>query len=573
MTGQDTPAAKELWTVRVVATGLLLVLAALALGLPMVMSRIRAPEPAPTLFYRQDLVLLPLVCLAVLLFAPGRPPRRWWPVTIRHPRWWLAATAALLFAACTWGHQAVFAGIDLSRDEQMAAFDAAILGSGRLVAPIPLAWRSLAPALNLLFILPLGDHAAWVSAYLPVNAALRALVATVADPVVTSPLLVVAGFLTLAAIGRRLWPQSPGSRLAALLCYACSSQIVITGMTAYAMSAHLALNCIWLLLFLRDDRIGLAGTLVVGLLATGVHQPLFHPLFALPLVLDLARQRRWRRLAVYGVGYALICGFWLAWPVWISGLAGPVPVANDREGIDYATRLAHLLALIGPDALWTMAANLIRFVTWQHLLLLPLLLLGVIGGWRTQPLVRALAIGLVLPILVMGILLPWQGHGWGYRYLHQVLGSACLLAGYGWQRAEAAGLDLRRAMHWTTALSLALLPVHGWMVRMMVATQAAPELAIRRLPADLAIIDANPDGADLVINAPALGNRPIRLMGSALRPADIATLCSGRRIAFVDAPRIDGLTAYYTGRHVAQASEHQLALRSAARQAGCAIVG
>lgn len=576
MTEVRTP-GDGLRRIRACALGLLLTLAVIGVTLPLVMSRIRASYPTPILFYRQDLVVLPLVCLAIMFCVPGRPLRSWRPATHGRCGAWLALAAAALFGLCCWGHRGVFWGIDFSRDEQMAVFDAAVFRSGHLAAAIPAAWRGIAPALNLLFILPIGDHAAWVSSYLPVNAALRALVATVADPTVTSPLLVVVGLLALAAIGRRLWPDSPGSRWAAVLCYLSSSQIVIMGMTAYAMSAHLAFNCVWLLLFLRGDRIGLVGTLVVGLVATGVHQPLFHPLFALPFVIDLARQRRWRRLGVYGVGYALICGFWLAWPVWISGLAGAVPTGNAPEGIDYATRLGLIVAQIGGDAVWTMAVNLIRFVTWQHLLLLPLLLLGIASGWRARPseepaLVRPLAIGLVLPILVMGILLPWQGHGWGYRYLHQVLGNACLLAGYGWRRAEAAGYDLRRIMGLTTGLSLLLLlPFHGWMVRTMVGSQAAPELAIRRLSADVAIIDTAPFGTDLVINAPDLGNRPIRLLGAALRPADIARLCRGRRIAFVDAPRIDGLNVFYTGDHVTRASNHQHALRDAARQASCRV--
>ncbi len=67
------------------------------------------------------------------------------------------------------------------------------------------------------------------------------------------------GLLALAAIGRQLWPDSPGSQVVALLCYLCSSQVVITGMTAYAVSAHLALNLVWLLLFMRGDRIDSPG--------------------------------------------------------------------------------------------------------------------------------------------------------------------------------------------------------------------------------------------------------------------------------------------------------------------------
>jgi hypothetical protein len=172
----------------------------------------------------------------------------------------------------------------------------------------------------------------------------------------------------------------------------------------------------------------------------------------------------------------------------------------------------------------------------------------------------------------MGVLLPWQGHAWGYRYLHPVLGNACLLAGFGWQRAEALGLDLRRSMRWTTLASLALLPVHGWMTYRMVASQAVPDQAIARLAADVAIVDSAPYSANLVINAPDLSNRPIRLQGWTLRPTDIAALCGRRRIAFVDAPQLDSLNVYYNGKPIAAASPHQRLLHAAARDAGCRVI-
>ncbi|MEI5689063.1 hypothetical protein [Sphingomonas kyungheensis] len=566
--GQDeaTDCARR---VRLLSIAILLVLALVAMVMPQIMGRIGSPQPTPTMLYAQDLILLPLFCISVLLFGSGRSEMGT-PASLRLTREGLAVAAVVIFAICLWGHELIFQGMDFSRDEQMAVFDAAVFHSGQLVAPIPLAWREIAPALNLQFMLPLGDHAAWVSAYLPINAMMRALVATVIDPLATSPLLVVVGLLALAAIGRQLWPDSPGSQVVALLCYLCSSQVVITGMTAYAVSAHLALNLVWLLLFMRGDRIGFAGTLIVGFLATGAHQPSFHPLFALPFVLGLIWRRQWWSVLGYGIGYTVIVGFWLAWPVWLSGQAGPVPAANDAEGIDYVTRLLHVLALINRGALWTMAANLIRFVTWQHLLLLPLMLLSVAGG-RRSPLVLPLAIGIVLPILVMGVLLPWQGHGWGYRYLHPVLGNACLLAGFGWQRVEALRLDLRRPMLWTTVASVVLLPVHGWMTYRMVASQAVPDQKIARMAADIAIVDSAPYGANLVINAPDLSNRPIRLQGWTLRPADIAALCGTRWIAFVDAPQLDSLNVYYNDKPVAAPSPHQRLLHAAARNAGCHV--
>lgn len=545
--------------------GLLLIV----IAMPLLKASIEAAGPTPTMLYAQDLPLLPLFGLALLAFGTGRSVRL--PYGLSTPPG-IVIAVLLLFSLCLWGHWGVFHGVDLSRDEQMASFDAAIYASGRLAAPIPPAWQHLAPALNLLFILPLGDHAEWVSAYLPVNALLRALVGLVTDPAATSPLLVIVGLVALRRIARRLWPDSPGSQLTALLCYLCSSQIVVTGMTAFAMSAHLAFNLVWLCLFLRGDRWGVAGALIVGFFATGAHEPLFHPLFALAFVLDLARQRRWRPFVAYGIGYVAIAAFWLGWPVWLSGHAGPVPVANDREGIGYGARLLHALARIGIDGIWTMSANLIRFITWQHLLLIPLMLLGV-AGWRRWPLIVPLGVGIVLPIMVMTLILPWQGHGWGYRYLHPVLGNACLLAGYGWRRAEAAGLDLSSAMRWTSIASAALLSVHGVMAYRLVAAHAVPDLAIARVAANVVVIDSAPFSGNLVHNAPDLTNRPIRLGGGELRPADMAQVCAGRTIAFIDAPALNTLWLYYIGTRAAAPTAHQQALHRAARAAGCRVVG
>ena len=567
-TNLSKPSLDSLSSVRSLSLLLLAVLSCFAMLLPLVANSIASAVPTPTMLFGQDLVILPLVCIAIASFRASSPLLL--PRDLSRPA--LFAVAASLFMLGVWGHSIIFYGIDLTRDEQMATFDAEIFRSGHLAQPLPLEWRAFTPALNQLFILPIGDHAAWVSSYLPVNAAMRALVSLIVDPVVTSPLLVSIAFLALAAIGRRLWPETPGARLAALLCFLGSSQILITGMTAFAMSAHLAFNLIWLLMFLRDDRASFVGTIVLGFLATGIHQPLFHPLFALPFVLDLAWQRRWRRLSGYSVGYALISIFWLAWPLWMSGHAGPVPVANDLEGIGYATRLFRLLALLKWDDTWTMTANLIRFITWQHLLLLPLALLGV-GGVVRWPLVRPLATGVLLPIVVMGLLLPWQGHGWGYRYLHPVLGNLCLLAGYGWHRAETREMDLSRPMWWTTAASLlVLLPIHGWMARTMVVPQALPEGKIARINADVAIVDAAPFSINLVINRPDLSNRPIRLEGDRLRPADMEAICRNRTIAFVDAPAMNDLLTYYEVRGVSKATAHQRALREAARAARCRIV-
>src|SRR5205085_4015769 len=138
--------------------------------------------------------------------------------------------------------------------------------------------------------------------------------------------------------------------------------------------------------------------------ATGLHQPLFHPLFVLPFFGLMAVQKRWRLLAAYLVAYAGISLFWLAWPLWIASFGtGPlIPIKTTPIG--YFDRLAAVLKVTDLASVWMMATNLLRFAVWQHPLLLPFALFGAWAGWRRDRLVTTLAVGFFLPIVVMSIL-------------------------------------------------------------------------------------------------------------------------------------------------------------------------
>src|SRR3546814_7726455 len=88
-------------------------------------------------------------------------------------------------------------------------------------------------ALNTMYMFITDHREAWASAYLPVNAALRALVGWVAVPTLTGPLLTLLGALALLACARRIWPANREAAVVALLLYAGTGQIWLHGMTAY----------------------------------------------------------------------------------------------------------------------------------------------------------------------------------------------------------------------------------------------------------------------------------------------------------------------------------------------------
>lgn len=479
-----------------------------------------------------------------------------------------------LFAICYAGHYLLLSGYDVSRDEQMGVFDAIIFADGRLAWPIAEHWRGMAPALNQIFILPIGAQEAWVSAYLPVNSAVRALFSCIGDQSFASPFFVGIGAIALWKITRIVWPERKDISSLCLILYAGSGQILITGMTAYAMSGHLGLNLIWLWLFLLNRRRADFAALVIGFLATGMHQPLFHPMFAAPILAILVIQRQWPRSAIYLFGYAMICAFWLYWPIAISNLAA-MPPANAEVGIDYLTRLTDAVGGIGLGGLMLMLANIFRFAVWQHLLLIPLAAAGIYSVWRAKNgFGMALAVSFILPIPVMLILLPYQGHGWGYRYLHPVLGNAIILAGFGWRTVEPKQVRQKLLLVTTAMTFVLMIPMQFYFAHSFYAPWASVDRAISKSKADIALIDttAAPFAVDIVLNRPDLFNRPVRLAAAALTPGDYADLCrSHAEVVVVGAKDFAPVVDFFG---VASGSEANIMAQAIAdaQHAGCVVM-
>ena len=514
------------------------------------------------------LLLLGLLVGGLSMLPIAAPDRR---ISLTVPMVWALALALCLAAYA--GHYALLMGYDLSRDEQMAVFDAQIFAAGKLAYPLPAGWKSDASALNLMFMLPIQHPAAWVSAYLPGNALLRALVGLVADPALTGPLLSAAAVLFMWRAARLLWPGEREPQAVAVLLTALSGQVVMTGMTAYAMPAHLCLNMLWLWLFQQGRARTDAGTLLVGFVATGLHQPLPHPMFVAPFLLLLAWRREWRRLAAFVVVYGAIGVFWLAWPGHVQSLvSGPHSVALAQYG-DIRERVIDLLGS-NRQPLPLMAANLLRFCTWQAVPMVPLLIAGLFVA-RRDPVAMALAAGLVLPILLVSLIMAYQGHGFGYRYFHGLIGNAALLAGFGW-RSLAAHHERLRPMLWRALIlsGLVLLPVEATMAHRFYAPYAAADRRIAASGTDYVVIAADdaPFAQDLVRNRPNLANRPIRLAADGISDpqALAARICQpGVRVGFPDTALTTPIWAYFG---IFETVPRNVALSDRFTQAGCRVI-
>lgn len=539
-----------------------------------------------TLFHLQDQdlpIALGAGMLFVLLYAariPAMAPPQRAPT--------LALTAAsfgLLALVLWWLTYALMGNFGVSYDEYMVLFDMDVYAAGQLAQPLAQEWRDYARNLVPAFLLTDNSPSAVVSAYLPANALLRLAFSQVVSPALMNPLLFAAGGLALYDIARRHFGTQGSAILVALLLYALSMQAWAAAMTPYAMTGHLALNLVWLAAFLRGGRWHVMA-IAVGIAATGLHQLVFHPLFVAPFLLQRLLRGEYRLVVGYSLAYAVILAGWIVFPMLAEAVTSTAANGGASQTDFVRDRLLPLLTDRNPITLQLMILNVLRFFSWQHLALLPLM----ISAWplarNRDGLALPLFVGIALAILMPTIVLPYQGHGWGYRYLHGYIGSFSLLGAMGYGRLR----DANPGRAWATVViaSFATLVAMAWLtyrIDAFVAPHVALERHIAAIDADLVIIETEPafetsDGLwaanaiDLVRNRPDLSNRPIRLSSQLLTVDRALTLCDRGRVAFVDrdAQKAIGFSVNQpaTSRRFAQLEKR---LRAEVAPGRCRIVG
>jgi hypothetical protein len=124
------------------------------------------------------------------------------------------------------------------------------------------------------------------------------------------------------------------------------------------------------------------------------------------------------------------------------------------------------------ESLFWAADNIFRFAVWENPVALVLLLAAVAGWRRWTPTLLALAAGLLLTLVFMSFLVPNQGHGRGYRYLHGLLGSTALLGAAGWRELRDY-LSVPRAHLW----AVLWIAVAGSLAALLPFAAATPNLS------------------------------------------------------------------------------------------------
>jgi hypothetical protein len=515
--------------------------AVLLLLITILVSRIHAAFFPLYQVQSQDLAPLYVLSISLFITAFWTPS---WRLPARLPKApWLLAAGAAIVGLLAYGTHSLMENFPLSIDERMVLFDMAVFDRMHLATPLAPAWRPYTEALIPAFLLNEHMPTGLVSAYLPMNALLRLGFSKLLDPALFNPLLAFLGGAALLDIARRTFGRDDPACWVVLLVYALSAQMLVNAMTVYSMTAHMALNLIWLAAFLRRGRLGHSVAIVTGFVATGLHQIAFHPFFVAPFLLWRLRHREWKLVVLYGVAYATIILWWLYYPV----LAGHqvASALQQPANASLAERISTVFAERRGHTVLTTFFNLLRFVAWQNVALLPLLSASVVVAVRNRGLPAILLLGIGLWLTFITVVIPFQGHGWGYRYLHPYLGSFALLAGYGYRELKAT--IGRRADGLVLILSevtaVAAIPLLLTATHRFVEPYVAVERLIAVQQAPMALIDTYPhpttndrwagNAIESVRNLPDLSNRPLRFSSSGMTPELLEGLCRRGRVALV----------------------------------------
>lgn len=453
-TGVEPAGARERLVSQMILPTLGFALLALLYGAPAFLSELAEPhaEIFTHLFIVQDLpgalLVIALVAVGWLgSLASGSAAASEWIAVVTRWRWVVLAGIFLALLAATAG---IYRHHPLALDEYAATYQAEVFAEGEVFGTVPstLATRLLPTWFVNRFWLYSPSTERVASAYWPGQALLLTPFTRLGIPWALNPLLAVGALGLLMYLARRLFEHEHAPAWALMLALA-SPDFVVNAISFYSMTAHLFLNLLFVCLLLEITRTRVFFAGVVGSLALTLHNPVPHFLVALPWIFSLLRRRdRWRTVPWLGLGYlplVLVLGagwlylratFQAEWtaaitpPQAVISAAPPVPAeppettaAADGGGLFFGllTKFSSELFRF-PDA--KMIGN--RLMGWSKLVLwsVPCLPFLALLGFReirgSSSFLRRVGWSVLLTLVGYLFISISQGHGWGFRYFHQV---------------------------------------------------------------------------------------------------------------------------------------------------------
>jgi hypothetical protein len=328
-------------------------------------------------------------------------------------------------------------------------------------------------------------------------------------------------------------------------------------------------------LFLRDTRPCHLAALFVGFLSTGMHYVNVHPIFVAPFMFALLVDRRWRLAAFYGVGYLAVLAFWMTWHFTAHWLEGVTPAAANLGSLP-TNFLTQLFTLHSVMDLVNWPVNFFRFISWQSPATLLLICIALPVMKSAPRNVRLLGWGFLLSLIPYLLITPSPGHGWGYRYMHSLLGSLSIIAVYGWRSLGPLQQGRVQTVLVTLAAlgALIALPLKAFQVQSFTQPYAKAAAAVRAIPADVVLVDIDDThmGLDLVRNDPFLARSPSVMALQALPPDHVRALCGQFAVAVLRHGDLEH-TGIPAGRQpLAERAPQHWTQPGSLRQAGCSPV-
>jgi hypothetical protein len=455
--------------------------------------------------------------------------------------WVCIAVAVLVFAIAAIGTQTVFHNYLVTADEYLADFQARIFLHGKFQAEVPSAWVSAERFLNLpFFVRYFPANHSWNSVYLPVYAAMRAVFQSVGLQSLLNPFLAALTVLAVYGTARNIWPESKTNALVAIGLLVSSSQFLVMSMTSYSMPAHLALNAIWLWLYSRPDRGWFYLAPLVGVIAIGLHQPIVHALFALPFLLRLVLQRRWRAVLIFAPIYLAGCALWFAWQA--------------RYQVGGNVGIGSFFKILNPRMPIIQSMNLLLIIGWASLATPFLAVLGASQFFKVRPIIQDSILSCLLTFGFYFFFYLDQAHGWGYRYFHGAIVCFLIVAVAGFNRLSNLVGQHRATKFVLVGIAASLLiqfPLRCFEAEQFVRPYARTAAVLHAIPKDIVAFDWRDAwySADLIRNDPFLEQRPIIVSIFQLTPAAVAALEKNGTARFITRDDLTRLGMFTTRRN------------------------